>query len=242
MIKYFIDLIYHINKKIYYLLAAIHFNSKAKKNKLTSLEKEFNELLKFANKGDQAIDIGANIGRYTFRLSKLVGNSGHVYSFEPLQSSFFILNFITFFRDYKNITLFNLAVGENIGEVNFNENREEPVIIKGKNDKRIPYLFHTNSGSRITKNKNDFKRFKITIDSIFEHHKIDLIKIDVEGSEYDVIRGAEKTIVKNKPVVIIETAHSDEKKILNFFAKLNYKIYNYKKNENQRNILFYFES
>ena len=55
-----------------------------------------------------------------------------------------------------------------------------------------------------------------------EDFDIDTIKIDVEGYEYEVLKGSVETISKNKPWVVVEI-NDNRKSILNFFKKLNYK-------------------
>ena len=71
----------------------------------------------------------------------------------------------------------------------------------------------------------------ITLDKFLEKNKkikkIDFIKIDTEGHELEVLKGAEKTIKKFKPILMVE------KNNLNFYAmskilkKLNYEIYSF---------------
>ena len=62
-------------------------------------------------------------------------------------------------------------------------------------------------------------------------HKISLVKIDVNGHEYSVVRGLQNIIKKNKPVLIIET-EKNIKKIEALLKKLNYKKYLFNTNEN----------
>ena len=54
-----------------------------KRNKLISFEPEFKLLEQFIKTGDVFIDVGSNIGKYSFGARKIVGHSGVVYSFEP---------------------------------------------------------------------------------------------------------------------------------------------------------------
>lgn len=80
-----------LTNKIVALCSIIYFFSLLKKNKLNSSEYEYKLLKNFIKKNDVVLDVGANIGRYSFKFSSLVGKRGFVYSFEPMSKSFFIL-------------------------------------------------------------------------------------------------------------------------------------------------------
>ena len=78
----------------------------------------------------------------------------------------------------------------------------------------------------ILKKNSKFQKIKtVTLDYFFINKKIknlDLIKIDVEGTEYKVIKGGRKIIKNFKPIMIIEIMkqnYSIEKNILNFLKK-----------------------
>ena len=68
------------------------------------------------------IDIGANIGLFTLILAKLVGKSGHVYSFEPDPQLFQILNENVKLNQLENVSTFQLAVSNKIGKAKFSQN------------------------------------------------------------------------------------------------------------------------
>ena len=51
----------------------------------------------------------------------------------------------------------------------------------------------------------------VTLDSLNIPEKIDLIKIDVEGHEIETLEGAKNTILKNKPIIVIETFNHRDK-------------------------------
>jgi hypothetical protein len=55
--------------------------------------------------------------------------------------------------------------------------------------------------------------------------KIDLLKIDVEGFEYEVLAGAEKAIFTDKPVIMVEV-QADHEKIFNFLQVQGYLMFN----------------
>jgi hypothetical protein len=62
-------------------LQSLYFYFQLIRGKLISREIEFSLLDLFLNKNDTFIDIGSNIGRYSFRASNIVGNNGKIFSF-----------------------------------------------------------------------------------------------------------------------------------------------------------------
>lgn len=155
-------------------------------------EPEYKHLGSFISEGDWVIDIGANIGHYTLILSNLVGKSGRVFALEPVPETFEILTANIQLFPYKNVTLLNVAVS----------NCNSIVSMK------IPYFM---SGLRnyymasLTNNKTDLDVFCITIDSLQINNKIRMIKIDAEGHELQIIHGMKKLLLRDNPILIIET-------------------------------------
>ena len=181
-----------------------------------------------------SIDIGANLGLFTFFMSRA---SKHVFAFEPNP---YPLENLKDLVD-SNVTILPIALGNNDG----------PVEIK------IPHHrkgWSSNGASLASKEINDGKIINIQcrkLDSL-NIENVGLIKIDVEGFEIEVIRGAKDTILKNKPVMIIEneivhTKDTNElftimnefgydKYICNPIGKLE-KIGNFSVEENQKNAI-----
>ena len=87
----------------------INFKRRLQKGKFQSDEPEFGLLGKWVKEGDLVIDIGANVGHYTHRLSSLVGASGRVLAFEPVPESFELLSSNLNKLPFQNMTLFNVA-------------------------------------------------------------------------------------------------------------------------------------
>ena len=73
-------------------------------------EKEMTLLPLIVKNGDTAIDIGANYAYYTDRLSKLVGKSGKVFSFEPIPFTYEVCKMLVKKLQLSNVELFNLGV------------------------------------------------------------------------------------------------------------------------------------
>jgi FkbM family methyltransferase len=135
-------------------------------------------ILEHINKNDFVIDCGANIGAYSFAF---LNKGAFVLSFEPNKEAFDCLKYNL--KDYPNSHIFNYAVGAFSGKVN---------VIKSPN-----------AGASICERSKDGDIELRAIDS-FNLERVDFIKIDVEGFELDVLRGAVKTIQKFKPKLYIE--------------------------------------
>lgn len=149
------------------------------------------------------VDIGSNIGLHTVHLSKLVGNNGHVYSVEPIDYNLVKLNTNLWLNNCKNVSILDCVVGDSekknvfINKVKVGSERLDNSSVS--NNQNIRNL---KSEGLI---EETFVR-QISIDSLSAQisNKINLIKIDVEGYEINVLKGAIKTIRSQKPILILE--------------------------------------
>ena len=175
-------------------LKRFHFRRQIKKGNFITTEPEFNELDKFVSKGDWVIDIGANIGHYTNKLSELVGATGRVLAFEPIPTTFTHLAQNTLYCKHNNITLFNTAVSEETASVGMSI----PNFSSG-----LKNYYQASISPQIK--ETDTAVLTLSIDSLQIEHKIKLIKIDAEGHEPLVLRGVQKLLERDKPILIVET-------------------------------------
>ena len=142
------------------------------------------------NKFKNCLDIGANVGTYTKEILNISGTK--VYSFEPLHGSFKELRKIQkIFK--KRLKLYNYALGEKNTKkkIYFSNNYSQlaSTIYNFKNR----HLKKINSKTINVKKLDDFRnRIK----------NIDFIKIDVEGDEFNVLKGGLNFIKKNKVKII----------------------------------------
>jgi len=142
------------------------------------------------DKGETALDIGANIGQFSTLMARKVGLKGKVISFEPHPDLYqeLIANCRNGINIQKNLQTRNFALGQKSGE---------GTLV-------IPRHFEKNRGtSRMgtQENKNeDILRVKIeTLDQMSETLGfIGVCKIDVEGYEAEVFKGASKVLQQKK--------------------------------------------
>jgi FkbM family methyltransferase len=186
--------------------------------------KEFVDLIKKELNQDKVfVDVGANIGQHSLILSNYCKK---VISFEPLPSIYHQFRQSIELNGYQNIELHNLGCSNN------KETRE--ITIDPVNAGGSTLLFHNNSLSNTKKEMVHLDK----LDDILAHQKVDVIKIDVEGYEYFVLLGAEKTLANHKPIIFIEySPHFYEsletgmsKKLYDLIKKHNYSVYNFQSN------------
>jgi FkbM family methyltransferase len=147
--------------------------------------------------GMTVIDIGAHIGYYTLLFAKCVGPNGRVVAFEPLPVNFELLK--------RNIQLNELNYVQIFSQAVFSRNEE--LILSVPDD--LPH-----SGDASVYKNSGTKQFRvpaIALDTFCESAGLrpDILKMDVEGAEYDVLMGAEKTIDRFQPKLLIELHHFD---------------------------------
>lgn len=148
---------------------------------------------KYLKKKDVVITAGANQGLY----ARLYAKHFHrVYAFEPDPLNFFCLTFNT---QSLNVLKFQMALGETSKMVSI-----QPMSKKNSGEHKI---VDTDIGAIPC----------VPLDS-FNFQTVDLIQLDVEGYESNVLTGAEHTISKFKPVIIVENGtHEDIIKIMKKF-------------------------
>ena len=151
-------------------------------------------LLNLIDENQTIIDIGANVGNVSLQIAYLLGDHGHVHSFEPDPLNFKRIEANVKRNDFKNIQLNNLGLGNEEGSFH------------------IATVNEGNQGmNRIVGEHSDLKNLRkievTTLDNYVEKNhlkKINLIKIDVEGFEYNVLMGALNVIKNNHPIFFIE--------------------------------------
>ena len=158
-------------------------------------------LRRYIPPGSTTIDIGANVGDFARRLSEL-SEGGLVLAFEPQSLPRSVMTMAGFFRRPSHIMVLPLALGNRDGMVTLKVPIKTPHTIGVG-------LAHIGDDGDLA------ARFLVkrelvpltTLDRVLKHFDtgpISLIKIDVEGGELNVLRGAEKTIAQHRPVILCE--------------------------------------
>lgn len=156
-------------------------------------EPELLYLERFLKPGGVFVDGGANIGVYTVVASSLVGDSGKVYAFEPADESYLLLDKNIKINNQNNVKMYQLALSDKVGETKLHHIDNAPTSYSLGTDE------HSSDSYEVIKTT--------TLDLIAENDnidRVDVIKLDVEGAEELVLRGASTVLEKHKPVVIFE--------------------------------------
>ena len=158
--------------------------------KINFLEKKEREFVKsVVNRDMITADIGANLGQYTVLLSHLVGKKGKVYSFEPNPE---IYNLLKKSVEVNNLTNTHLSIK----------------AISNKKGSGLLYNSPFNTGdNRLYKPNfmfNEVKIIETTLDDFLKkNQKIDFIKIDIQGGEFNALLGMSNIIKKNNNLIIM---------------------------------------
>lgn len=173
-------------------------------------------------KGDVIIDIGANMGYYSFIFSRLVGNSGKVYSVEPVPP--LVKQLRKQLMRQKNVRILPFALGDKKGKVLLSMPKEFP-------DKGYPHhgLFSIREDHTFTSDKFVFHSTQCKGSEVFaDVDRIDYIKCDVEGYEKIILEDMKPLLIKLQPMVQVEIRDKNFLPLLNFFKRLGYKAYKLK--------------
>lgn len=151
--------------------------------------------------GDVVLDIGANIGAHTLPLGHLVGKTGRVVAFEPTQFAFQKLQ--------RNLALNPELVDRTVCEQIMLGEMADIAVPEGvysswplTGDSQL----HKKHGGRLMPT---IGARTSTLDAYVEHagiRRVDLVKVDVDGHECAVLRGARSTLMELRPRLIMEFA------------------------------------
>lgn len=134
--------------------------------------------------GESVLDVGANLGQFTLPLAKMVGEKGHVLSFEPVGAAFQQLLENVKLNGLTNVQVFRKALGE--------EDTKAEIFVGGSH---CPSIVAPEDDAiyRSISEKIEIVRG----DTFFAREKLPIphaVKIDVEGFEYAVLQGLRATL------------------------------------------------
>ena len=197
--------------------SAINLDGRYENDLLKLLEQFINEKMPNSYKGT-SLDIGANIGNHSVFFSKFFNK---VISFEPNPITYDVLLLNSKYSAHKkNIVPYNMGLSDKNGKlpITFESTNIGGARIEGEN-------YNTSSH-----NKRELINVKIADEiEALQEENILLIKIDVEGHEINALKGAEKIIKSNKPVILFEQGaeeiHNSSSEVIDYLSELNYSFY-----------------
>lgn len=164
--------------------------------------------------GMNIVDAGAHIGAYSILSAEKVGNSGKIIAVEPEAENYKLLMENINLNNFKNVIPINIALSDHNGS------------------EKLYFSQRSTSHSLLVKDNetSSFSQVQVkTLDRLLEElnlKKIDIIKIDTEGAEMPILRGAEKTL-KNNPnaKIIVASYHypGETEEVQNFLQERGFK-------------------
>jgi FkbM family methyltransferase len=148
--------------------------------------------------GDTVLDVGANVGQYTALLSRLVGPAGRVLAFEPDPRTHAMLESIVRALGLANVETFQLALGDAAGTAS---------IVRVLDEDGLPNIGLTHLAA--AGEAPSAETAVATLDTACaEVEACVFVKIDVEGTELQVLHGGARFLATRRPLLMIELDHA----------------------------------
>jgi len=158
------------------------------------------------------IDIGANLGYFAKTFSRLVPQ-GKLIAIEPLPQFHAVLNH--FIGNKENVELHNVALGKSSGSITMVLPKTNGIMRTG--------LPHIMSNEQEGEHQTTQQVEMINTSAFFStFERIDYIKCDIEGHEWEVFRQLGEILKEKRPIVQIEIDQKNTEHLLPFFRELNY--------------------
>lgn len=174
------------------------------------------------------LDIGANIGVHAVTLAEAVGPKGRVHAFEAQRIVFNMLAGNVALNSLENVHCYHRAVGAapgrieipqfdygrplSFGSVEFGEAQRESIgQPRGADPARREFVE------------------VVSVDAL-AFPAVHLMKVDVEGMELDVLRGAAATLARDRPLVFVEYLKADRRALAAWLLGAGYRLYPHRHN------------
>jgi FkbM family methyltransferase len=170
----------------------------------------------YITEGDIVIDIGAHIGCFTILASSLVGSAGKVIAIEPDPENYQELLFNISLNKLSNVIPFNVAIAEKNGEVELYRTGNSMLA------SIIPRIF-TNA-----KDLDKIQAKSMTLSDLIiqtQLTKIDLLKMDCEGTEYeilDTLNANHASLIKQIAIEVHKISGRNQREITNTLREMGF--------------------
>lgn len=169
--------------------------------------------------GDTFVDVGVNKGDFALRAASIVGKTGKVLAFEPAPDNCEWIRRSIELNDYANIQLFEMALSDSDGFATL-------------------FISNTSGWHSLAEERKAASREAIEVqtqklDSVLQESGIDgpvnILKIDVEGAEMSVLRGAEQVLADNHDITLLIDIHPqvgvDPREVCKYLSERNFEIF-----------------
>ena len=160
-----------------------------------NIENEFLLLPFFLQKGSVFFDVGANLGQYVYMAGRIAGEE-NIYAFEPNPELSSRLRQI-----FPKTNVITEALSSSEGTARFKIPLFDERVIHTRGTLRTDHMEHEETNARLLDVKLN------TLDAFtgkMAAKKISMVKIDVEGAEFEVIKGAAATLQEFRPILMVE--------------------------------------
>ena len=177
------------------------------------------EVKKIITPGMKILEVGANIGYYALLETSLAGSVGHLYAMEPSPYNFGLLKDNLELNGLKNYDLYRIAAGAQAGKAKF--------LLSGRSNLSTFIEREDLTGEEIDVDV-------VRLDDFFKDKKVDFIRMDVEGYEGEILKGAENILNSDKkPKYFFIEIHSEllhkknssARRIVEFLEKYGYEVH-----------------
>lgn len=187
------------------------------REQLDWFEQELGFLRSFVRPGMRIVDIGASHGAYALPLSKIVGDEGRVWAFEPASEVRGFLQRSIALNDIETITVVAAAVADAPGNG----------VLEGIDQSELARLASEPAAAGRTESVD-----LVTLNDYFAGPTswgIDVLKLDAEGAEARILRGADRFLEREAPLILFEHIHGSEvdQALVNAFADLGYPVFRF---------------
>lgn len=163
--------------------------------------------------GGVVVEVGANMGAHTVPLAQHLGVNGIVIAFEPQLHMHQLLCANVALNSLPNVLCERMAVGAEPGRIRV------PVLKPDQDDTSFGSL------SLDPATERGLDTAVVTIDGL-NLSRLDLLKVDVEGMELEVFRGARHTMTRCRPVIYLENDRpQNSEALLDFLLSCGYRLY-----------------
>jgi FkbM family methyltransferase len=174
--------------------------------------------VKYAKRSNVVYDIGAHIGYYTLLAARFTAPGGKIFAFEPLPENFQKLKTHVEINNSTNIVIIEKAVSFNTGVTLFTDSGND--VANSINENSPMFQFGKTIEVKTA-----------ALDDLLENGFLQppqLVKMDIEGAEYDALRGAELLLKKYHPVIFLSTHNCQNpgvhKRCYDFLVNLGYSV------------------
>jgi len=181
---------------------------------------------KYLHADSQVIEVGSNVGYYTMHFSQALrkmSGKGHVYAFEANPNLVALLTRSAEANKASNTTIFNNIVYSSSGK-KMQFTFDEINIGMGRVNSKVDY-------PKFSK-KHIFEAITTTLDDTLTDKEYDIIRMDAEGSELEILKGAQRILARSPALIVfMEWArdalqnNSDIEASIDYYTNNGYKFY-----------------